>query len=75
MQLSSGWAVRQPRFRSMAWEADTVYTQWRELNFGDWGRQLETAGATMVIAQFGQMEALDGPGRITEFKSAYHRFA
>jgi putative membrane-bound dehydrogenase-like protein len=72
-QLAQGWADREPRFRSMAWEADTVYTQWRELNFGSWSRQLETTGATMVIAQFGQMEALDGIHRLTEFKTAYHR--
>jgi len=72
-QLALGYAARAPRFRSMAWEADTVYEQWRDLNFGAWNQQLETAGATMVIAQFGQMEALDGPGRLTEFTTAYHR--
>jgi len=48
----------------MAWEADTVYEQWRDLNFGDWTRQLETAGATLWWRQFGQMEALDWRGAI-----------
>src|SRR5262245_32557906 len=43
--LASSFAAK-PRFRSMAWEADTVYEQWRDLNFGSWARQLETAGAT-----------------------------
>lgn len=71
--LASGYAERKPRFRSMAWEADTVYEQWRDLNFGSWTAQMETAGATMVIAQFGQMEALDGPARLPEFTAAYHR--
>src|SRR5439155_10727375 len=71
--LASAFAAQNPRFRSMAWEADTVYEQWRDLNFGSWARQLETAGATIVVAQFGQMEALDGTGRITEFATAYHR--
>jgi putative membrane-bound dehydrogenase-like protein len=72
-QLASAFASRAPRFRSMAWEADTVYEQWRDLNFGSWTRQLETAGATVVIAQFGQMEALDGTARLPEFVAAYHR--
>jgi putative membrane-bound dehydrogenase-like protein len=72
-QLASAFASKNPRFRSMAWEADTVYEQWRDLNFGDWTRQLETAGATVVVAQFGQMEALDGVARLPEFIAAYHR--
>ena len=72
-RLAAGFASKAPRFRSMAWEADTVYEQWRDLNFGDWSAQLETVGATMMIVQFGQMEALDGGDRVTEFKTAYHR--
>jgi putative membrane-bound dehydrogenase-like protein len=71
--LASAFAAHNPRFRSMAWEADTVYEQWRDLNFGSWTRQLETAGATVVVAQFGQMEALDGVKRLPEFVAAYHR--
>ena len=71
--LATAFATKQPRFRSMAWEADTVYEQWRDLNFGSWSRQLETAGATVVVAQFGQMEALDGVARLPEFTAAYHR--
>ena len=71
--LASAFAAKAPRFRSMAWEADTVYEQWRDLNFGSWARQLETAGATIVVAQFGQMEALDGVARLPEFTAAYHR--
>ncbi len=72
-RLASAFAGKAPRFRPMAWQADTVYQQWRDLNFGSWQAQLETAGATMVMAQFGQMEALDGPGRLPEFIAAYHR--
>ena len=71
--LASSFAAKNPRFRSMAWEADTVYEQFRDLNFGAWPAQLETAGATVVIAQFGQMEALDGAARLPEFTAAYHR--
>jgi putative membrane-bound dehydrogenase-like protein len=72
-RLASAFAEKRPRFRSMAWQADTVYEQWRDLNFGSWAAQLETAGATMVVAQFGQIEALDGVGRLPEFTAAYHR--
>ncbi len=72
-QLASAFAGKTPRFRSMAWEADTVYEQWRDLNFGPWAGQIESAGATMMVAQFGQMEALDGVKRLAEFTSAYHR--
>jgi glucose/arabinose dehydrogenase/mono/diheme cytochrome c family protein len=71
--LASAFAEQRPRFRSMAWEGDTVYEQWRDLNFGSWTSQLEAAGATAVIAQFGQVEALDGPARLPEFTAAYHR--
>ncbi len=72
-QLAFSFAEKAPRFRSMAWEADTVYEQWRDLNFGPWAGQIESAGATVVMAQFGQMEALDGVGRLAEFTAAYHR--
>ena len=71
--LASALKAQNPRFRPMAWEADTVYEQWRDLHFGSWSRQLETTGATIVVAQFGQMEALDGVGRLAQFTSAYHR--
>lgn len=71
--LATAHAARKPVFRSMAWEADTVYEQWRDLNFGSWESQLRAAGATAVIAQFGQMEALDGAEKIPQFTAAYHR--
>ena len=71
--LASGFKALDLRFRSMAWEADTVYEQWRELNFGGWTQQLSTVGATIVLAQFGQIEALDGTNRLGEFTATYHR--
>ena len=71
--LTQTFAPRKPVFRSMAVEADTVYLQERELNFGAWGQQLEAAGATVIMAQFGQMEALDGAARLPGFVAAYHR--
>ncbi|MEO7319116.1 MAG: family 16 glycoside hydrolase, partial [Chthoniobacteraceae bacterium] len=72
-RLAGAFAAQRPRFRSMAWEADTVYQQWRDSNFGSWTYQLTAAGATIVMAQFGQMEAFDGVGKIPQFSSAFHR--
>ena len=71
--LTQALRDKLPHFRSMAWEGDTVYEQWRDLNFGDWKSQLDATGAGIVIAQFGQVEAFDGKARLAEFASAYHR--
>lgn len=71
--LTHGLADKAPRFRNMAWEGDTVYEQWRDLNFGDWKAQLDAVGAGVIIAQFGQVESFDGQARLAEFTSAYHR--
>jgi len=71
--LTQSLAGQAPRFRSMAWEGDTVYEQWRDLNFGDWKAQLQATDARIVIAQFGQVESFDGKARLAEFQSAYHR--
>ena len=72
-KMIAGFVPLNLRFRSMAWEGDTVYEQWRELNFGDWADQLQTVQAGTLIVQFGQMEVFDGLERLTEFKTAYHR--
>ncbi len=58
------------RFRSLAWEGDTVYEQARMLNFGPWRRQLDRAGASVIVAQFGQLEALEGKGALEAFTAA-----
>jgi len=72
-RLAAGFAAKNPVFRSMAWEADTVHEQWRDLNFGPWKGQLETAGATTLFVQFGQAEALQGQGGLAKFKADYHK--
>ena len=72
-RLALAFAKQAPVFRSMAWEADTVQEQWRDLNFGPWKGQLEAAGATTLFLQFGQVEALQGAAGLAKFKSDYHR--
>lgn len=61
------------RFRSLAWEGDTVYEQHRDLNFPSWEEQLDQIGATVVICQFGQMESLAGKEKLPEFIAAYEK--
>ena len=72
-RLAAGFVAQNPTFRSMAWEADTVHEQWRDLNFGPWKGQLEASGATLLFLQFGQAEALHGSAGLAKFKSDYHR--
>lgn len=75
--LTSQFAKAKPRFRDMAWEADTVFQQgtvvqrWRKEAFGDWKTQLKEINATVIIAQYGQSEALEGPARLPAFGVAY----
>ena len=67
----------QPKFRDLSWDGDTVYFQstirerWRQGAFGDWKAQLKKVGATVVIAQFGKIESLDGPERLGDFIESY----
>ncbi len=51
----------------------TGSTSWRQQR--DWREQLSEAGATVVIAQFGQMECLDGTEGLPAFAAAYRRLA
>jgi len=61
------------RFRNLAFEGDTVFEQHRQLNFPSWEKQLESVGATVVVAQFGQAESLQGTNAILRFIDAYGR--
>ncbi len=61
------------RFRSLAREGDTVFQQARDLNYPSLEQQLDEIGATVVVAQFGQMESLAGESRIPEFTAAYEK--
>ena len=69
---TSKFAAAQPRFRDLTWEADTAWRQgtvlerWREDGHGDLdalgnlSEQIATLEATVVVVQFGQLEALSG---------------
>ena len=77
--ITKRFLAAKPRFRDLAWDGDTVYRQstvsnrWRRQAFGDWGMQLKKVGATVVIAQFGKIESLDGPDRLEDFTKAYDK--
>jgi len=59
------------RFRSLAWEGDTVFEQRRDLNYPTLETQLDRMGATVVICQFGLMESLAGKEGVAAFTEAY----
>lgn len=74
------------QLRNFGWEGDTVFEQWRDGGAArnlekspswrqqrDWRRQLAEVGATVVIAQFGQMESLAGVERLPAFITAYEK--
>jgi hypothetical protein len=59
------------RWRSLAWEGDTVFSRPRELNFPPLARQLRDSAATVVLLQFGEMESLGGQSGLSSFTDAY----
>lgn len=75
--LTRAFIAKKPQFRDMSWEGDTVFKQstvherWRKGAFGDWPKQLERVGATIVFAQFGQFESLDGEDGVERFVKSY----
>lgn len=71
--LLSGTSAKSAHVRNMAWEGDTVYEQWRILNFAPWRRQLDRVNASVIFAQFGQMESLQGKASLEKFIAAYEK--
>ena len=67
------WAQPQDRirFRSLAWEGDTVFEQRRDLNYPAIETQLDRMGATVVLCQFGKMESFAGKEGVAAFTEAY----
>jgi len=72
-RLTAAHPDHKLRFRNVAWEGDTVYEQWRDVNYGEWAQQLAYLNADALFVQFGQMEALAGKERIPDFKAAYEK--
>ncbi|MBG99338.1 MAG: hypothetical protein CMN58_03200 [Solibacterales bacterium] len=58
-------------FRDLAWQADTVYLRQRPRNFGTQAQALSRIGATIVVASFGQIEAMERMDNLPEFIKAY----
>lgn len=71
------------KVRNFGWEGDTVFEQWRDAGAAgssdswrqqrEWRLQLREAGATVVLAQFGQMESLGGTVNLPQFIAAYEK--
>ncbi len=71
--MTFGAGEKNVYFRNMGWQADTVYSRQRPLDFGPEAEELKRAGATVLLASFGQMEALEGEARIPGFIAAYEK--
>lgn len=85
--LTQAYSEARPTFRDLSWEADTVFQQgtaierWRakahfddDEGLGDLTAQLDRLEATVVIAQFGQLESLAGEESLADFRQAYSTF-
>lgn len=59
------------RFRTLAWEGDTVFSQPRELNFPRTPQLLRTSATTVACLAFGSLEALDRSVSPDAFRTAY----
>lgn len=59
------------KFRSLAKEGDTVFEQHRDLNYPPLEDQLQSYGTTVIVAEFGLMEALENPADPHAFITAY----
>lgn len=72
MELLTAFPSLHLKFRSLAKEGDTVYEQPRDLNYPGLEAQLDSVGATVVLAQFGQIESFqDGQAGLSKFSEAY----
>jgi len=77
--LTHKFASARPKFRNFSWEGDTVYRQgtvierWRKDGFGTLDDQLKRVGTTVVIAQFGRIESMEGSKSLDGFTKAYEQ--
>lgn len=59
------------KFRNFGWEGDTVFAQPRDFNFPPLTNHLRNARATVIIVQFGRMEAFAPADERKQFSGAY----
>jgi hypothetical protein len=71
--LSIHFSSMHLRFRNFGWEGDTVFAQPRDFGFPPPEKHLERTGATVIVAQFGRAEALEGH-LPQNFAAAYSNF-
>ena len=71
--LTARLGANAPKFRHLGWEGDTVFRQNRMMAWGTWNANLQGAGATTVVAWFGQVEALDPTQTPEAFATAYEQ--
>lgn len=71
--IQASMPEKKLRIRNLAWDGDTVFEQYRDLNFGSWQENIDSLEADLVFVQFGQMEALQGKVSIDSFELAYRR--
>lgn len=62
------------RFRNFGWEGDTVFAQPRDVGFPPLKKHLESARVSVIVIQFGRVEALNGPDALAKFSDAYEKF-
>jgi hypothetical protein len=59
------------RFRNFGWEGDTIFEQPRDVGFPSLLSNLQTAGVTVAVLQFGRTETLHAKRTLEEFRGAY----
>ena len=63
---------REVRFRNFGWEGDTVSVQPRDVGFRPLLESLKDARVTVLVLQYGRMEAMAGRTELTGFAESYN---
>jgi hypothetical protein len=71
--ITAGHPGHRLRFRTLAWEGDTVFGQPREINYPALPEQIRACGATVTLLDFGQSESFRGRAEAEDFRKSLHR--
>jgi hypothetical protein len=71
--ITAGHPGHRLRFRTLAWEGDTVFGQPREINYPALPDQIRACGATVTLIDFGQSESFRGTAEAESFRKSLHR--